>query len=84
MTLIYARANIMNLQATLSSASASADPETPAVLPHHPITCSTELRLEPDGRLGCDHSTVPAGDRRTQSCLNHSLALLLIEPAQTL
>lgn len=84
MTLLYAQRNMMSLQATLSSASAPAGPDASAVLPHHPITCSSELRLEPDGTLACHHSTAPAGDGRTQSCLNHSLALLLIELAQSL
>jgi|GraSoiStandDraft_4_1057263.scaffolds.fasta_scaffold2972444_2 hypothetical protein len=84
MTLIYGKANVVNLQATLSSASATAGPDASTVLPHHPITCPSDLRLEPDGTLACQHSTAPSGDGRTQSCLNHSLALLLIELAQSL
>jgi hypothetical protein len=74
----------MNLQATLSASSATAGPEISRVDPHHPITCASELRLEPDGIFACDHSSVPSGDVRTQFCINHSLALLLIELAQTL
>jgi hypothetical protein len=69
------------LQSTLSSASAGSN-EGP--MPHHPINCSTELRLQPDGTFSCDHASVPGGDARTRFCVNHSLALLLIELAQEL
>jgi hypothetical protein len=74
----------MNLQATLSSASATTNDQTPVARPHHPITCSSHLRLEPDGSFMCDHASVPADDQRTRFCVNHSLALLLIELAQEL
>ena len=73
----------MNLQATLSSCSATAD-ETAVIRPHHPITCTSELRLESDGSLLCDHAEAPAEDQRTRACLNHSLALLLMELALNL
>jgi hypothetical protein len=73
----------VNLQATLSSCSASGD-EAAVVRPHHPITCTSELRLEPDGSLLCDHAAAPADDQRTRACVNHSLALLLIELALNL
>ena len=73
----------VNLQATLSSCSASGD-EATVVRPHHPITCTSELRLEPDGSLLCDHAAAPADDQRTRACVNHSLALLLIELALNL
>jgi len=76
-----ARAATTNLQATLSSASATGDEAATSVRPHHPITCTSALRLEPDGSLVCDHAAAPAGDQRTRSCLNHSLALLLMELA---
>lgn len=73
----------VNLQATLSSCSASGD-EAAVVRPHDPITCTSELRLEPDGSLLCDHAAAPADDQRTRACVNHSLALLLIELALNL
>ena len=76
-------AGTFKLQAVLSSFSADPRPEH-AIYPHHPITCGGELRLEPDGAFACEHSLAPSGDPRTQSCLNHSLALLLIELAQHL
>jgi len=84
MTIIYGRTNLMNLQATLSSSSAAHNEREPGAQPHHPITCSSQLRLEPDGTFTCDHAAVPGDDPRTRSCLNHSLALLLIELAQEL
>jgi len=68
----------LNLQATLSLSSASS-PDEPVVKPHHPITCSSSLRLEDDGTLACGHAEAPPGDRRTQSCLDHTIALLLLE-----
>ena len=82
--MILGTTNRTTLQATLSSASASLAPEAGTPDPHHPITCSSELRLEPDGTLTCEHTTAPAEDPRTRSCLNHSLALLLTELAQSL
>lgn len=68
----------VNLQATLSASSATGTVVTP-VEPHHPITCGSELRLHDDGTFSCQHSEVPAGDTRTQLCIDHSVALLLIE-----
>jgi hypothetical protein len=68
----------VNLQATLSAASATGTTVAP-VVPHHPITCGSELSLDDDGSFSCRHSTVPPGDTRTQLCIDHSVALLLIE-----
>jgi hypothetical protein len=68
----------LNLQATLSLSSASGS-EEPAVKPHHPITCASPLRLEEDGTFACRHAEVPPGDRRTQGCIDHTIALLLLE-----
>jgi hypothetical protein len=76
-------AGTANLQGTLSSSSAGTPPDE-AVSPHHPITCTTELRLEDDGTFACRHASAPSGDLRTRSCINHSVALLLIELAQEL
>lgn len=67
----------ISLQATLAAVSATS--AEPVVSPHHPITCSSDLRLEDTGRLSCEHTSVPPGDLRTQYCLDHSLALLLLE-----
>ncbi len=80
---IFGQARQMNLQSTLSSSSATADVAA-AIRPHHPITCTSDLRLEPDGSLLCEHAAAPAGDQRTRACLNHSLALLLMELALNL
>ena len=68
----------LNLQATLSLSSATG-PDEPVVKPHHPITCASSLRFEEDGTFACNHASVPPGDYRTQSCLAHTVALLLKE-----
>ena len=80
---VRARGGDLNLQATLSLSSASGTDE-PVVKPHHPITCSSSLRLEEDGTFACGHAEVPPGDRRTQSCLDHTVALLLLELVENL
>jgi hypothetical protein len=72
-----------NLQATLSLSSLTGTDEAP-VRPHHPVTCSSQLRFEEDGTFACGHASVPPGDRRTQSCLDHTVALLLVELGQEL
>lgn len=68
----------INLQATLSASSAMSPPEG-YTLAHHPITCASDLSYDDDGTFGCEHATVPPGDVRTQFCIDHSIALLLIE-----
>lgn len=71
------------LQQTLASSSVPAVSDVP-VFPHHPITCSGNLRYESDGRFCCDHASAPPGDPRTQLCLDHSIAILLLELAREL
>lgn len=68
----------INMQATLSASSSGVGEPTPS---HHPITCSqsADLFLHEDNSLACEHARVPAGDRRTQACLDASIAILLIE-----
>lgn len=73
----------INLQATLSASSAMPPPEGYPI-PHHPITCTGIMALHEDGRFECEHAVVPPGDIRTQQCLDHSVAILLIELAQRL
>jgi hypothetical protein len=68
----------INLQATLSASSAISDV---VYQPHHPITCVSELRFYEDGRLECVHAKTEPQDLRTQYCVDHSIALLLIEEA---
>lgn len=73
-------ANILNLQAVLSSSS-SGESGKPTY-PHHPITCVGPLAYRPDsGVLQCEHATTDPDDRRTLACVNHSIALLIIERA---
>lgn len=71
--------NTINLQQTLAASSAVAPP-----IYHHPISCRSELRLEENGALCCEHNCVLPEDRRTQTCLNHSISILLIEEAMKL
>lgn len=74
----HAGSSGINLQATLSASSAMSPPEGVAI-PHHPITCSGSLKYDHDGTFACEHGEVPPGDVRTQFCVDHSIALLLIE-----
>lgn len=67
----------INLQATLA---ASSHGHKAHYIPHHPITCGTDLRLYEDGGLSCEHLTV-VDDPRTRECIDHSIAILLIELA---
>lgn len=69
----------INLQATLSASSASS--VHPVIQPHHPITCPGQLALYEDGSLACDHARTDPGDPRVHDCLNHSVALLIVELA---
>jgi len=72
---MFGPASDINLQLTLAAANPPAD----MTAGHHPISCSTMLVLEEDGRMGCEHLYVPAGDPRTQGCVDHSIAILLLE-----
>ena len=62
----------------------AAGPEDAPVAPHHPITCPSPLRFEEDGTFACHHASVPPGNVRTQLCLDHTVALLLLELCQEL
>lgn len=78
MTCFHPAPEGVNLQATL--AAATIGPQ--AVAPHHPITCRSDLRYESDGALCCEHASVPPEDLRTRLCVDHSVAVLLIEFAR--
>ena len=80
---IIGRTGTLDLQATLSSVTAGGD-QIDMVHPHHPITCCGRLRYETDGTLACEHTAAPLDDLRTMHCLNHSVAMLLMELAQQL
>lgn len=66
----------INLQATLSAASAGAmtNPE-----PHHPITCTGALSMDFERGLACEHARVGPDDERLHYALDHTIALLLME-----
>lgn len=73
---VGAVASSINLQATLSAATAMGTP----TFPHHPITCANGiLVLHEDGAMECDHSRTPADDERTQDAIQASVAILLFE-----
>lgn len=73
---------ITPLQASLAAASAGTYADLPK--PHHPITCDGNLRYLEDGTFACPHTAVPPEDVRTKLCLDHSVALLLVELAREL
>jgi hypothetical protein len=74
----YSEAGGSALQPILSSSSAFVETED-AVRPHHPVTCSDNLRYDDEGRLECDHASAPPDDLRTRFCLHYSVSLLLLE-----
>lgn len=74
--------SLMQLQSSLATNSANAAGPgnmTPEGMPHHPITCQHELRLEEDGTFTCPHASAPPGDTRTQAALNATVSYLLFE-----
>lgn len=74
----YSEAGESALQPILSASSAFVEVGA-LVRPHHPVTCSDNLRYEDDGVLMCDHAAAPAADLRTRFCLHYSVSLLLFE-----
>jgi hypothetical protein len=74
--LVSIDASSINLQATLAAASSGVGDQ---VNPHFPLTCTSALRFYDDNSLACEHARVLAGDPRTQACVDHSIAILLIE-----
>ena len=68
------------LQSTISASTSGTPPE---VIPHHPITCTGNIYYDEDGTFRCDHSSAPPDNVRTQQCVTHSIALLLIEMAMS-
>jgi hypothetical protein len=74
----YSEAGESALQPILSASSAFVEVDA-GVRPHHPVTCSDNLRYDHDGVLMCDHAVAPADDLRTRFCLHYSVSLLLLE-----
>ena len=64
------------LQSTISASTSDNDN---SVYPHHPITCPSKLYYEEDGTFSCEHATAPPDNPRSKQCVNHSIALLIIE-----
>ena len=69
----------MNLQSTLSSATADGTLAGEIKGPHHPITCQSKLYLDEDNTMRCDHSSAPPKNPRNQAILDTSIALLLFQ-----
>lgn len=72
----------INLQATLAANSSTAGPQQELIeagLPHHPITCNTELTYDEEGRIGCTHGQMLDEDSRTKAAVIHSIVILLFE-----
>jgi hypothetical protein len=67
----------INLAATLAASSSGLGDPLPG--PHFPLACQGPLELGEDNSLACEHTRVPAGDPRTQACIDHSVAILLLE-----
>lgn len=67
----------VSLQATLSASSSGMSD-----MLHHPIACANSwLKYHEDGSLECEHHKAPADDLRTRACVDHTIALLLMEEA---
>jgi hypothetical protein len=79
MTGFLGKGSEIDLQATISASSASTDVNPQ---PHHPIACRGQFFFHEDGRFECEHgASVPPDDIRTTHCIQHSIAILLIEEA---
>lgn len=71
---------VTGLQQICSASTANVDSQ---IYPHHPIQCTGDLYYFEDGSMACDHAKTDAKDSRTRACLIHSVAILLIEMAET-
>lgn len=69
----------MNLQGTLSAATADTALFSEIKGPHHPITCSGKLYIEEDNSIRCEHSIAPSDNPRNQAILDATVAILLFE-----
>ena len=71
----------INLQATLSSATAEESLKGEIEGGHHPITCASTLYLDEDLTMRCEHSRAPASNPRNQAILDTSIAILIFQEA---
>jgi len=76
MTYLVSQSGTVSLQATLSASSAGLSD-----MLHHPITCQSKLWLHENGSLECEHHKAEPDDPRTRACIDHTIALLLLEEA---
>lgn len=74
--------NPVNLQTILAQATSLLEVQAAQrPIPHSPITCTGKLWYHEDGSFECQHVKVPPDDVRTQSAVDASCAMLLIELA---
>lgn len=66
------------LQTTISAATSTGQSD---IHPHHPITCPGHISYDEDGTFRCQHATAPPDNLRSQQCVTHSIALLIVELA---
>lgn len=71
----------LNLQGTLSSATADTVLAGTIKGPHHPISCSGQLYIDEDNGIRCDHATAPPDNPRNQAIFDATIAILLFEEA---
>lgn len=73
--------NGINLQATLSSATADSALVGDLEGVHHPITCVGPLYIDEDNTIRCEHSKAPPSNPRNQAILDASIAILIFQEA---
>lgn len=69
----------LNLQGTLSSATADTSLAGTIKGTHHPITCTGPLYMDEDDTMRCDHATAPSDNPRNQAILDATIAILLFQ-----
>jgi hypothetical protein len=73
-----------NFQAALATTSADPLSMLSGTLPHHPISCGSDLAYDEDGVMSCPHAKVGPECARNQLILNASAASLLFEMAHAM
>lgn len=71
----------VNLQGTLSAATADVAVAGSIDGPHHPITCTGKLYVDEDNTVRCEHATAPPENIRNQAIFDVSIATLIFEEA---
>lgn len=69
----------LNLQGTLSSATADGSLAGNIKGTHHPITCAGPLYMDEDNTIRCDHASAAPENPRNQAILDATIAILLFQ-----